>query len=119
MKKNESLKYNELDIACIHGGKNFKSRGKGVCETKTFQQECLCSIIFRLSECSGFLNVSKCHLEHKYHDVSSTTYNYYPKVCKLDESEKLQVEDMIKLGEINSLLWTSVPAFWDFCKPSS
>ena len=75
-KKNESLKYYELDVACIHGGKNFKSRGKGARETKTFQQKCPCSISFRLSVCGGFLNVTKCNLEHKYHDVSSTTYKY-------------------------------------------
>ena len=96
--KNKKLKYYELDIACIHGGKNYKSRSKGIRESKTFQQKCPCSISFRLSECGAFLVVSKCLLEHKYHDVSSTTYKYYAKVRKLDESEKLYVEEMLKLG---------------------
>ena len=67
--KNRDLKFYELKYSCIHGGRNYKGRGKGIRDSSTFQMKCPCSISLRLSEDGNQLVVTQLNLSHENHDV--------------------------------------------------
>ena len=81
--KNRDLKFYELKYSCIHGGRNYKGRGKGIRDSSTFQMKCHCSISLRLSEDGNQLVVTQLNLSHENHDVGEENYQFYPKVRKL------------------------------------
>ena len=53
------LVYYNLTYSCIHGGRKFKSRGKGVRPNQqTFRQECCAKIFVKLDETYKYLKVT-------------------------------------------------------------
>ena len=97
--KNKDLKYYEVKFTCIHGGRNnFKSRGKQLRKTSTFQCGCPFFINLRLSDDGHHLIVTNVNASHANHDADEEEYNFLPKARKLDDTEIGYAEEMLSMG---------------------
>ncbi|XP_033225059.1 uncharacterized protein LOC117178001 [Belonocnema kinseyi] len=89
------LKYEELKYTCIHGGKNFHSKGMGSREIRSYKQKCPMMMRFRVSRNGKSLEVKQI-IETHNHEVNETWFkNYYPK-RKLRSETETEILDKFK-----------------------
>ncbi|KAM9314821.1 uncharacterized protein KZ484_024514 [Pholidichthys leucotaenia] len=92
----DQLKFAELDYACIHGGKNFKSRGTGKRPNhSTFQQKCPALIKVRLSKDGSQLVVKELIEEHN-HLISEASKEHLPRQRYVNGAVREEVNKMLQ-----------------------
>ena len=98
------LHYSEVKYACIHGGRKHTNRGTGKRKTSTFKKNCPCFVSFRLDEIGENLIVTNVNMEHANHEINEQLYQFYPKVRKLSDDDKLYAERMLAMKVNKKLL---------------
>ncbi|XP_033226589.1 uncharacterized protein LOC117179061 [Belonocnema kinseyi] len=96
-KINPELKYQELKFTCIHGGKNFKSKGTGKRERRTFQQNCPMMMRFRVSTNGKSLELKQMTEVHN-HEVNPIWFKHYNRQRRLDPEVETEILDQFKLN---------------------
>ncbi|XP_028330689.1 uncharacterized protein LOC114480607 [Gouania willdenowi] len=100
----EQLKFAEIDYACIHGGKKFKTTSGGARPNQsTFQQQCPVVVKVRLSEDWQKLVVKKLTEEHN-HQLSQVAYKHLPRQRRLDPRTREEVFCMLQVKADKKLI---------------
>nr|XP_047137574.1 uncharacterized protein LOC124814065 [Hydra vulgaris] len=94
---NKDLKYYYLTYCCYHGGRQFKSRSKGLRPNQsTYKIQCPFTICIGVTEDGERLCVTKVINEHN-HAIDKEIIERLPKVRKLNEDQEKDVKQMLKI----------------------
>ncbi|XP_065647947.1 uncharacterized protein LOC136077346 [Hydra vulgaris] len=94
---NKELKYYYLTYCCYHGGRQFKSRSKGIRPNQsTYNIKCPFTICIGVTEDGEQFCVVKVINEHN-HAIDKEIIERLPKVRKLSNEQEKDVRQMLKL----------------------
>ncbi|KAK6325397.1 hypothetical protein J4Q44_G00047390 [Coregonus suidteri] len=101
---NPELKYVNIHLTCIHGGRNFLSHSKGVRpKTSTCRVGCPALIKVKTTEDGERLVVKEMVKIHN-HEVSEATFKHYPKRRQLCPAERAKCSELLAKYDGNKRL---------------
>lgn len=96
---NLSLKYYYIRLACVRGGRPFKSKNeKSVRQCSTYKQQCPAYIFVKVSSCKQFLFIHEIKNDHN-HTSSKAYFNSLAKQgLSLPKNIKLNTQHALNAG---------------------
>ncbi|CAH0723915.1 unnamed protein product, partial [Brenthis ino] len=92
----EKLKYYSIKYNCIHGGKNIKSKSKGIRKASTFQNGCPASFTIGVTKNGDRLIVKS--VEHKHnHATSKNLFRHYPRNRRVNPAQQQKIAELLDL----------------------
>ncbi|KAF6213188.1 hypothetical protein GE061_010904 [Apolygus lucorum] len=86
----ENIRYYELQYSCIHGGLEFKTRGKGIRNMSTHKMNCPAKIKLRATPDGNRLEVRSFVSAHEGHAMSEDVFQHLPQNRKKLRARKLR-----------------------------
>ncbi|KAH0561185.1 uncharacterized protein LOC123266370 [Cotesia glomerata] len=77
------LRYKKVVYYCKRGGNEYKTKGKGIRDTRTFKIGCTTSFTLKLTADNNNLEIIECDLAHTKHEPTGNMYKLYPENRRL------------------------------------
>ncbi|KAJ8264587.1 hypothetical protein GJAV_G00151020 [Gymnothorax javanicus] len=101
---NPRIKFTEIEVRCIHGGKRFVSRSSGKKPNQlTFQQNCPFLMIVKATDDGQQLEVKSMESHHN-HGVSKALFDHLPQSRKLSSPAKRKAIEHLQMKANWSIL---------------
>ena len=100
---NPAIKYTSLHYACVYGGRDHKNRSTGVRQTKTYRQQCACTLKLKATTDGQRLQVAAFEPTHN-HDISPTIHAHHPSQRKIDQDVREEVIQMLSVNANRKLV---------------